>query len=490
MNKGVLCLFYSQFDIEKGGEIIVQYPNGYLSNEEFIKISEYVVPKPELCNKSISVKLGSSYLMGYPIYLTSKNYNRTRFQFNFSLIIKEDSFEVSGIVFDLLLMKIAKTFEEFEINSSYNCILHNRENISGFVKELHLALQSNPTVIRIPISLSQSLDSFRDSKNLEIIKDEALLPPTMMDDSNISLSPEPKYRCDTSENDANNSKIMRNQNIRLLKTQTNNRLICDLGLNRTNLINAEFTFKFLDLCNSNIEVGDHMVPVLINYISNEDYKYYDMKIKTLIQYIDGISFIKKIASCCEMDLKYVKFIIYNLYLNKIVTLVDIFQFSNIYQCTPKIFEYYQTDELYVEFEGFYYLNKYACFKSSNPILPIKCFRPSTETKNNSYFQQDQDGESDNKTGKEPKFVGRNFAYALKSFTFGINSHQATISEQLSLFDKSLDSESLFTLYCELGKCGDVKEFLDSFYVYGIDLHLFVAFGIYKRIIEEFTYTES
>lgn len=484
MNRGVLCLFYSQFDIEKGGEIIVQYPNGYLSNEEFIKISEYVVPKPELCNKSVSIKLGSSYLMGYPIYLTSKNYNRTRFQFNFSLIVKEESFEKDGVVFEMLLMKIAKTFEEVEISSGYDCILHNRDNIINFVKELHLSLTKSNPVIQISIYLTfKQHEAPKDSQIIEeVIVEGSPSSNNLMSETSSSISPaDIKIRQDPIKS-PNSKYVQDTQTGKSTKGSKTNLFRCST---KPESFRAEFTYKFLEICNVNLDVKDHLVPVFINFISVEDYKYYDISVRNVIESIDGVSFIKKIANNCHTELRFVKFVIYNLILNKVVSLVDIFQFNNIYRCSYRIFDYYNSEALLSEFIGFYQLNNTIYLRSYlAKSVHHSTSQIWTDSKTN-YFQEESELSQEKRLTKDhiKQGLSRDLSYNLKSFTYGKKSQSLGSTEQGHIIDENIDSESLFTLYCELGKSENVKMFLDNFYVFRIDLHLLVAFGIYKRIIE-------
>jgi hypothetical protein len=120
--KKVLCLFYNEFNIELGAEIIFQYPKkynnvkrSYLQQEDYLKISEFVIPRPELCHKSISLKLGDSHLIGYPVLLEHKNYLRTNFQFNFTIIISSSEYNKNYIIYEMLIKKIGKIFENLEV---------------------------------------------------------------------------------------------------------------------------------------------------------------------------------------------------------------------------------------------------------------------------------------------------------------------------------------------------------------------------------------
>jgi hypothetical protein len=74
-----------------------------------------MIPRTELCDNLISLKLGNSYMMGFPIQLKNDAYERTKFQFNFCILIKEEEYNSNLYIYELLLKKIAKTFETIEV---------------------------------------------------------------------------------------------------------------------------------------------------------------------------------------------------------------------------------------------------------------------------------------------------------------------------------------------------------------------------------------
>jgi hypothetical protein len=80
-----------------------------------MKISEFIIPRTELCHKLVGLKLGNSFMMGYPIYLKHSIYDRAKFQFNFCFLISYEEYEKNFLVYELLLKKIAGTFEALEV---------------------------------------------------------------------------------------------------------------------------------------------------------------------------------------------------------------------------------------------------------------------------------------------------------------------------------------------------------------------------------------
>lgn len=826
MNKDILCLFYSQFNIEKGGEIIVQYPNDFINNEEFIKISEYIVPKPELCNKNLSLKLGSSYLLGYPINLTSPNYNRAKFQFNFCLIITSKSYNINKEIYEALLYKVAKTFEEQEIFSGNDLLIYNKENIISFTKELYLALVNNISIIKIPIlfflkkhffnsprekepnikdnnftesniyldtrkktkdndetyifnknekkdsslsplSNNMVLDAYKTNfnnpspniagknqmnntllkentndeiddsddrvkeikypnstfikileKNKEIEKNFDLIEhrsTTNMDYTDLKNSIQNELNLNRNKsnetyiaskdmnklshtsslvqtqieskssnfnknssinNDKNNYKshssfkyynkksmiikqkstkvVHSNYNTKILfeeiaKTTSNNRNnTCDdilitkskiyktskqkhrLNKNITdfskkqykafspkrqfpsNILKLDFTFKMYDLSNTNFEIKDYLVPMYINKISSDDYFYFNHLTRKVLDNIDGIAFIKKIAIKSNVSVIFVRNVIFNLLILKVITLVDIFQYSNTYRHSKYILNFYNNEELLNEFKVFYFLNRkdkdilsilhnsnnynnqnnlYSDLAYNNNLENSKnknsinnfndtksnrnlktSFNDASETHTNSntnnikinkkhkhndesdiqfveydnlmssnkekslsiksnnkksatndnllinitnnkktnYLKENESLNEFNKLSKRSSFVFNKKIKEKKmsnanitSFTNGTNDYSPNnVYSSDNNFDEEIDtandleednnredifdyidSEVLFSLYSLLGTKENVQEFVETAFFYDFDISVFVAFGVYKKIIE-------
>jgi hypothetical protein len=53
----ILSIFYSEFDIHTGPEMLYQYPKDNVSKENFKKINLNVIPNNNLCGKLNTLKL-------------------------------------------------------------------------------------------------------------------------------------------------------------------------------------------------------------------------------------------------------------------------------------------------------------------------------------------------------------------------------------------------------------------------------------------------
>jgi len=114
-------------------------------------------------------------------------------------------------------------------------------------------------------------------------------------------------------------------------------------------------FKFYNLDKIKEDVQSHLVPVWIKPIDHQEQKYMDKKVLLVIQNIDGISFVKKIAYKTELDLNFVMHVVHSLLMVDTICLIDIFQFSNIYRATPELIK--NQNNLLDEFLEFSLINQ-------------------------------------------------------------------------------------------------------------------------------------
>lgn len=304
------------------------------------------------------MKLGNAYLMGFPIHLKNPNYERAKFQFNFSLLISAEEYEKNFLIYELLLKKVAKTLEEIEIDAEYDFIKNNRVVINNFFDKLYEFLRDKQETIYINMDTQE----FSKSK-----------------------------------------------------------------------INFYFYFKFIDFSKVKAEIYPHKVPIWIKFIDDQDMLYFEASVKMVLEQIDGISYVKKIASKLDFELSYVIYIFYNLYISDCITFVDIFQYMNIYKATSNLRQLYN-QPIYEEFKNFCCIN-------------LNLF--------------------------DNKLKHRNV----------LKVYSEEFSENKILeCDNSLDDNTLYSLYCELTNSNDVSHFIFKIKNFKINILLFVAFGIWKKII--------
>jgi hypothetical protein len=150
-------------------------------------------------------------------------------------------------------------------------------------------------------------------------------------------------------------------------------------------------------------------------------------VKAIIEEIDGLSYVKKIANKLEMDIKRVTYVLYNLALVNSIAFVDIFQFSNKYRACSFLKQLYYED----------FINEFCSFCELNLSL------------------------FNNRAKYKPIL---------------------DVCQEHTKEESKLNSSILFSLYCELTNSQDVSDFILKVKDFGINIPLFIAFGVYKKLI--------
>jgi len=84
------------------------------------------------------------------------------------------------------------------------------------------------------------------------------------------------------------------------------------------------------------EVEPHQVPVRIRDLDALVSPDWDLTVQRVIPFIDGVRYVKKIAKDSNVQLQLVIQCMRHLLYYKCIAMIDIFQYANIYVCTPQI----------------------------------------------------------------------------------------------------------------------------------------------------------
>ncbi|XP_061113573.1 GATOR complex protein NPRL2 isoform X1 [Conger conger] len=80
------CIFFSEFHPTLGPKITYQVPEEYISRELFDTVQVYIITKPELQNKLITVTAMEKKLIGCPVCIEHKKYSRNALLFNLGFV--------------------------------------------------------------------------------------------------------------------------------------------------------------------------------------------------------------------------------------------------------------------------------------------------------------------------------------------------------------------------------------------------------------------
>jgi len=107
---------------------------------------------------------------------------------------------------------------------------------------------------------------------------------------------------------------------------------CNVIIDDNNAIQLKLFAKFPDPP----EVPDHQVPVPITDLDRIVTSEWDLTLQQIIPFIDGTNYVKKIALIADVNIEYVRKALEHLLYYKLITMVDIFQYCNMYTTTSGI----------------------------------------------------------------------------------------------------------------------------------------------------------
>ena len=421
MSFKILAIIYTEFNLEKGPELVYQEPENYIKLTEFPKISEFLVPSTQFCNKKITLHLGNAYLLGYPIFLNNSNYDRNRFEFNFCLMIDEEEYEYNNYLYDCLIKKINTTFENLEIDYDFDFIKKNMDMVIKFIKHLFSDFKNNQFVINIHI------DEDEEDIGDELLKEDKISENCNDSDNQLfSLEKINSEEYISSKSKTDMPRVNPEEAISLyLRYSTNSTkqiFKSDFNINNNNAQKKtkikkriNFSFRYIDFNNIKIKIENYFVPIWIKELDKEELKKLDTVNMKIINNINGINSIHKIAQNVSTSLDLVKYALSSLYIIRGITFIDIYNESNIYKPTTKLKD--------IKIEGI--LEKFKQFCKMN--------------KNENQIEED----------KTPEYM---------------------------------DDNKLFSYYVLLANSKCVKSFKDKLKSIEFNMNLFVGFGVNLGII--------
>uniref|UniRef100_A0A3B3R757 NPR2 like, GATOR1 complex subunit n=1 Tax=Paramormyrops kingsleyae TaxID=1676925 RepID=A0A3B3R757_9TELE len=249
-NCRIECIFFSEFHPTLGPKITYQVPEEYISRELFDTVQVYIITKPDLQNKLITVTAMEKKLIGCPVCIEHKKYSRNALLFNL------------GFVCDAQ----AKTCALEPIVKKLSGYLTTLELESGFISNE----ESKQKLVPIMSTLLEELNAKGRTKIL---------------------------LCFTS-----------------------------------NTIHL----KLIELRKDPMIVQEYDVPVFTECKDQFIKSQWDLTTQQILPYIDGFRHIQKISAEADVELNLVRIAVQNLLYYGVVTLVSIFQYSNVYCTTPKV----------------------------------------------------------------------------------------------------------------------------------------------------------
>ncbi|XP_046839800.1 GATOR complex protein NPRL2-like [Xenia sp. Carnegie-2017] len=257
----IKAIMFCEFHPIAGPKIVYQVPEDFISKESFDCIAVYIITKPELQSKVITVNAFGDKFIGYPVCITNAKYSRNALLFNVCFVLDESA-EVQA--FQPVVKKLAAYLTSLELEN-------------GFISE-------EDSKKRIPAILTTILHGLNEERK------------------------------------------------------------CIIPINAVTTIYLHLSMTKDD----QPEVFNHHVPIFLWDSSIITAAQWDITTQQILPYIDGFQHIKKIAAQADVDINLVRLCIQNMVHFQVVTLISIFQYSNVYIPTPKINNLFQDKQLQEE----------------------------------------------------------------------------------------------------------------------------------------------
>ncbi|KAG0720690.1 GATOR complex protein NPRL2 [Chionoecetes opilio] len=318
-------IFLAEFDPVAGPKIVHQYPDGCISKEVFDAVSVFIIPKPEVMKRIVTVNVLGVKITGYPNEICSASYKRNALIFNLAFVCDSSARTVH---YEPGVKKLSEYLENLELEDGFLSSASGRARIPTLLRQVleDLNRRSHCTITitlgggggegeRRPSQLSRhhTTDGTPHERRLSLYSDQRPSEASFRGFRKSSVS-EAKSRRRSSDNST------------------------------TSVLHL----KVVRLWPDPLQVEDYHVPVLISERVYSRGDHWDLTTQQILPYIDGFSHVAKIAAAADVDNNLVKACVENLLYYEQVRLLPIFQYSNVYVVREGVRRLYEDPELQEE----------------------------------------------------------------------------------------------------------------------------------------------
>ena len=379
----IAAVFYAVFHPTEGTKIVHQVPQGCISsssvqseNDEevlfhFDTVKNYIIPKPQLCNKLISFKINKFRVIGYPVNIENSHYARNSFNFNFCFVFPYDIGDLTP--YESAVRRIGTMFKVLE-EQSY--ILSKLDKNNSFYK----ASENSDHPVSRRNFLTNTPGHSR-TKNINLLSIESLICQIYLDLNYYSE--------------------------------------CCIPLDSANSVDI----KLFPILPPPINIKAYQVPIATVKLDNLIDINSDPTMVKILPYINGLNSIKKISELANANYILTMQCIQHLMHYKCIKMIDIFQFSNIYAPTNHIGNFLKFDgrmaeecQAYVISNSGYHITQTPMSSNSASLGLMNSVSPGTK---GSYFSKSLKTSSNSNQNMNIKIPSQStLFYLYRSFNQG------------------------------------------------------------------------
>ena len=159
----IKSLFYSKFHPREGPKVQHQVPSGSITPQpgspppliDFDSLVTFLIPRQEFCDQPISINVPSYRVLGHPVCVTNRKYERNEYIFNFAIVLDVHA-DASG--YAAVVRKLAMLFRALEEQGEWLSRAGEAENEGKVYAVCEMILEdlNNYCECMIPIGMPNS----------------------------------------------------------------------------------------------------------------------------------------------------------------------------------------------------------------------------------------------------------------------------------------------------------------------------------------------
>lgn len=345
----ILSIFLSEFHNIAGPKIVYQYPENYVTKEVFDAVSVYIIPKPQIQKRIITVNVLGHKITGFPNEIKNPRYVRNALIFNLCFVCDSKSRTVH---YEPAVKKLSEYLENLELENGFLSNDDSREQIPRMLRHILEELNARGECT-VTVNLSdQKLVAAEYSERKVGDKGERRM--SLLSDRRHPIgdgkigSQEGHERRMSMLPDLQQEEISQRVLRKPSDSESKARRKSFDGKNKQGLSTSVLHLKVVRIWPDPPHVLDHHVPILISERVLSQGEHWDLTTQQVLPYIDGYAHVAKIAAAADVESNLVKACVENLLYYDQVRLLPIFQYSNIYTVTSNIGKLYDNHELQEE----------------------------------------------------------------------------------------------------------------------------------------------
>ncbi|RLV94116.1 Nitrogen permease regulator 2 [Spathaspora sp. JA1] len=457
-----------QQSLQQGQVEDEEYPEEDIGLFNFDTVKNYVIPKPQLCNRLISFKINKYKVIGYPVNMENPRYSRNSFSFNFCFVFPYDKGDISP--YEPAIKRMGQMFQVLE---EQNFLLSKLDKDNSFFKKGSTSLGSNGeragsiSVDSNNINIGIDLESYTNSTNITpaASNDATVNAPGHSKTKRISLSSIESL-------------------IHQIYQDLNNYSECCIPLDSSNSVDI----KLFPILPAPINLKAYQVPISTVKLNSLVDVNWDPTMVKILPFINGLNSVKRISELANANYLLTKQCIQHLMHYKCIEIIDIFQFNNIYAPTNHIGDFLKINGKMAEECQAYIITSESNVEGSSYFSHTPTYNhTNSNTNGNSLSFHGSNSISPYSTVGPSKFGGSaSSSYTKPSSSSYLSKSPKTVgnSPNISINVKVPTKTTLFYLYRSLNQGQTVKEWYIQHrkLLTNIDIRRFINFGILRGII--------